>query len=292
MPLIAATMSDCGIRPATSAEAEFMQDYIRKSNNTAAQAAVNAARASTEATEGLNRGDSDGEDDDDSEGPSSGQVSKRNSLQLPNGVKNPQLFADEKTPTASSLLAMAQASQRPPTSSFPPQASIRRHPGQAEPTLSVPSQSPVGDVSNPLALVASTSISVRQLPQFPSIEEAVGGSSNSPHSVAAREVWRWFQDHLDALLDSVRSYRFDQFELHLRTFWFNLSGSHREIVHAPAVAGLMARADAMVYDVRFPAWRIDLVLIENHAGNSGAASFADAHADPNGFPWWPTTACQ
>lgn len=269
-----------------------MQDYIRKSNNTAAQAAVNAARASTEATEGLNRGDSDGEDDDDSEGPSSGQVSKRNSLQLPNGVKNPQLFADEKTPTASSLLAMAQASQRPPTSSFPPQASIRRHPGQAEPTLSVPSQSPVGDVSNPLALVASTSISVRQLPQFPSIEEAVGGSSNSPHSVAAREVWRWFQDHLDALLDSVRSYRFDQFELHLRTFWSNLSGSHREIVHAPAVAGLMARADAMVYDVRFPAWRIDLVLIENHAGNSGAASFADAHADPNGFPWWPTTACQ
>ncbi|EPS95356.1 hypothetical protein FOMPIDRAFT_1038544 [Fomitopsis schrenkii] len=238
----------CGIRPATSAEAEFMQDYIRKSNNTAAQAAVNAARASTEATEGLNRGDSDGEDDEDSEGPSSGQVSKRNSLQLANGVKNPQLFADEKTPTASSLLAMAQASQRPPTSSFPPQASIRRHPGQAEPTLSVPSQSPAGDMSNPLTLVASTSISVRQLPQFPSIEEAVGGSSNSPHSVAAREVWRWFQDHLDALLDSVRSYRFDQFELHLRTFWSNLSGSHREIVHAPAVAGLMARADAIVYD--------------------------------------------
>lgn len=68
--------------------------------------------------------------------------------------------------------------------------------------------------------------------------------------VAAREVWVWFQDHLDALLESMRSFRFDQFEMNIRTFWSNLSGSHREVVHAPAIAGLMARADAIVYDVR------------------------------------------
>jgi len=28
-----------------------------------------------------------------------------------------------------------------------------------------------------------------------------------------------------------------------------LNGVHREIVHAPAIAGLMAKADAIVYDV-------------------------------------------
>jgi len=65
-------------------------------------------------------------------------------------------------------------------------------------------------------------------------------------------VWGWFQDHLDALLDSVKSFRFDQFEMHLRTFWSSLGGNHREVVHAPAVAGLMAKADAIVYDVTFP----------------------------------------
>jgi regulatory factor X len=50
-------------------------------------------------------------------------------------------------------------------------------------------------------------------------------------------------------MESVRTFRFDQFEIHLRTFWAGLSGDHREVVHAPAVAGLMAKADAMVYDV-------------------------------------------
>jgi hypothetical protein len=67
--------------------------------------------------------------------------------------------------------------------------------------------------------------------------------------MAAREVWRWFEDHLDALLEATRAFRFDQFELHLRTFWAGLSGDHREVVHAPAVAGLMAKADALLYDV-------------------------------------------
>ena len=35
----------------------------------------------------------------------------------------------------------------------------------------------------------------------------------------------------------------------MRSFWNGLGGERKEIVHAPAVAGLMARADALVYDV-------------------------------------------
>lgn len=93
--------------------------------------------------------------------------------------------------------------------------------------------------------------SLRQLPAFPKIEEALGNAGSSPQGVAAREVWRWFEDHLDALLEATRAFRFDQFELHLRTFWASLTGDHREVVHAPAVAGLMAKADALLYDVSY-----------------------------------------
>ena len=111
------------------------------------------------------------------------------------------------------------------------------------------SQSPSS--TNPLSYPGSQHpLSVRQFPHFPAIDEAVGSNSTTPQGMAAREVWGWFQDHLDALLESVRSFRFDQFEMHLRTFWTNLNGNHREIVHAPAIAGLMAKADAIVYDVR------------------------------------------
>lgn len=78
--------------------------------------------------------------------------------------------------------------------------------------------------------------------------------------MAGREVWGWFQDHLDALLESIRSFRFDQFEMHLRTFWTNLVGHHREVVHAPAIAGLMAKADAIVYDV---GWQVIYEQISN-----------------------------
>lgn len=46
--------------------------------------------------------------------------------------------------------------------------------------------------------------------------------------------------------------------MHLRTFWSNLNGNHREVVHAPAIAGLMAKADAIVYDVS------TLCLISHH----------------------------
>lgn len=235
----------CGIRPATSAEAEWLQDYIQKSNNHAGQPSVNAQRLAQE-QESNNRSDerSDEDEDEDSEG-NSASGSKRNSLSLTGDSKTPAFSQDisDKTPTVATLLATAQAGQRP--GSFPPQASIRRHP-QSEPGIAVQSTSP--QTANSVPYGTQPHLSVRQIPHFPSIEEAVGASSTSQPSIAAREAWGWFQDHLDALLESVRAFRFDQFEMNLRTFWSNLSGNHREVVHAPAIAGLMAKADAIVYD--------------------------------------------
>lgn len=245
-------MIDCGIRPATSAEAEWLQDYIHKSNNNAGQPSVNAARLAHE-QEAANRSEerSDEDDDEDSEGVSSAIGSKRNSLTLSGDIKGAVFAQDlsDKTPTAATLLSQVQSAQRP-SGTFPPQASIRRHP-QQEPALSqsVQSHSPQPNNSPVPYLSSQQTLSVRQFPHFPSIEDAVGASSTH-HTILAREVWGWFQEHLDALLESVRSFRFDQFELHLRTFWTSLGGQHREIVHAPAIAGLMAKADAIVYDVR------------------------------------------
>lgn len=219
-----------------------MQDYIQKSNNNAAQASVNAARQA----EAANNERSDDDDDDGSE-PNSVSGSKRSSLLLQGDVK-PLSFDDlsDKTPTAATLLSQAQSVSRP-TGTFPPTASIRRFPTQ-ETNLSLSaSSSTVG----PTAYVSSPpSASVRQFANFPSIEDAVANST-SAHGMVAREVWNWFQDHLDALLESLKTYRVDQFEMHLRTFWTSLNGVHREIVHAPAIAGIMAKADAMVYDVCF-----------------------------------------
>ncbi|KAG6900962.1 hypothetical protein C0993_004399 [Termitomyces sp. T159_Od127] len=243
-------LTDCGIRPATSAEAEWLQDYIQKSNNTAGQHSVNAARHAQEQSETANRGEerSDDDDDDDSEGVNSALNSKRNSLALTGDIKG--VFANDlsdKTPTAATLLSHVQQAVQRPSGTFPPEASIRRHPNQ-EPALAVQASSPQrtnGQV--PPYFGSQQALSVRQLPHFPSIEDAVGASSTH-HTVLAREVWDWFQEHLDALLESMRSSRFDQFEMHLRTFWSRLVGQHREIVHAPAIAGLMAKADAIVYD--------------------------------------------
>ncbi|KJA30269.1 hypothetical protein HYPSUDRAFT_196507 [Hypholoma sublateritium FD-334 SS-4] len=238
----------CGIRPATSAEAEWLQDYIHKSNNNAAQASVNAARLSNDQSEsaGRNEDRSDEDDEDDSEGNNSASGSKRNSLTISGDIKGMGGFNDDlsdKTPTAATLLSQVQSAGRP-SGSFPSHASIRRHPQQENLTLQAHSP-PTASSSSYLS--PQQNMSVRHLPHFPSIEDAVANSTSS-HGMAAREVWGWFQDHLDALLESVRSFRFDQFEMHLRTFWINLNGVHREIVHAPAIAGLMARADAIVYD--------------------------------------------
>jgi regulatory factor X, other len=241
------TPIDCGIRPATSAEAEWLQDYIHKSNNTAAQSSVNAARLHDQLESGNRRSEdrSDEDEEDDSEGQNS-SGSKRNSLLLSRDVKNVVFTHDlsDKTPTAATLLSQVQSAQRP-SGTFPPHASIRRHPQESN--MALPAHSPSAPNSNSY-LAPQANLSVRQFPHFPSIEDAVANST-SAHGVAAREVWGWFQDHLDALLESVRSFRFDQFEMHLRTFWTNLNGHHREIVHAPAIAGLMGKADAIVYDV-------------------------------------------
>ncbi|KDR83733.1 hypothetical protein GALMADRAFT_236082 [Galerina marginata CBS 339.88] len=238
----------CGIRPATSAEAEWLQDYITKSNNNAAQASVNAARLSHDQSESANRSEdrSDEDDEDDSEGNNSVPGSKRNSLTLSGEIKHLAFTDDlsDKTPTAATLLSQVQSAGRP-TGTFPPHASIRRHP-QQEPNLALQAHSPPTPNSGSY-LSPQQNTSVRHLPHFPSIEDAVANSTSS-HGMAAREVWGWFQDHLDTLLESVRSFRFDQFEMNLRSFWSNLNGVHREIVHAPAIAGLMARADAIVYD--------------------------------------------
>lgn len=268
-------LTDCGIRPATSAEAEWLQDYIQKSNNHAGQPSVNAQRLAQE-QETNNRGEerSDEDDDEDSEGANSANASKRNSLSL-SEPKNPVFAPDgnDKTPTVAAILSQVQAGQRP--GSFPPQAPIRRHP-IGEPGITVQSTSPQS--SNAVPYAAQHPVSVRQFPHFPSIEEAVGANSTSPHSIAAREVWGWFQDHLDSLLESVRSFRFDQFEMHLRTFWSNLSGNHREVVHAPAIAGLMAKADAIVYDVCNDHHSI-IYSLTSPLGNLG--NFAFPNAIPN-----------
>jgi regulatory factor X len=278
-------LTDCGIRPATTAEAEFLQDYIQKSNNNAGQSSINAARLANEQAENTNRANEDGsgdDDDDDSEGNHSTAGSKRNSLVLSNEVKG-IVYADDlsdKTPTAATLLSQAQA-QRPGT--YPSQASIRRHPGQ-EPILGAHPAHPSQTLgSTPAFITGQTALSVRQFPHFPSIDEAVGAGSTSTHGIAGREVWNWFQDHLDALLESMRTFRFDQFEMHLRTFWSNLAGNHREVVHAPAIAGLMAKADAIVYDVRISLSLTQLfidVIFFSSLGNFGDSSFSNVVSHP------------
>ncbi|KAG9317287.1 hypothetical protein JVU11DRAFT_1483 [Chiua virens] len=234
----------CGIRPATSAEAEFLQDYIRKSNNNAGQSSINAARAAQESGDSANRGEerSDEDEDEDSEGSS---ASKRNSLVLSGDLKGSVTFEDisDKTPTAGSLLSQAQALAR--SNSYPSHTSIRRPP---EATISAQPTLTLGPNTDSQYVQPPQHISVRHMPHFPSIEEAIGANSTTAQCIAGREVWGWFQDHLDAVLESARAFRFDQFEMHLRGFWSTLTGTHREVVHAPAIAGLMAKADAIAYD--------------------------------------------
>ncbi|KAJ7913520.1 hypothetical protein B0H13DRAFT_1612524 [Mycena leptocephala] len=92
--------------------------------------------------------------------------------------------------------------------------------------------------------------SIRQLAHFPSIEEAMGVDPKSPLGIAAREVWGWFIDHLDSLLESARAFRFDEFEQRLRMFWSNLGTIHREVVHTPVIATLITKTDAIVYDAK------------------------------------------
>ena len=220
---------------------------------------------------GGSKGDDHSEDDDDDDGSegaaSGGSPSKRNSLTLSSsnangtqasvggGMKSPTLFAmdTDKTPTTNTLLSQAQAAAQRPN--FHAQATIRRHPGApGNDGMHQHASSSAGahgmQGGAPSYIGAPQQTFVRDLPHFPDIQEAIGSDSASAQGIAARDVWRWFEEHLNALLESVRTFRFDQFELQLRTFWSSLNGDHREVVHAPAVAGLMAKADAIVYNVR------------------------------------------
>ena len=284
---------DCGIRPSNAQEAEWLQEYIRKSHNLNQQNAGGEASATgagggtgpirSHSRSSREGGAHDSHSDDDEEGGGdspdgatagtgqSGTASKRSSLNIDQlkVVGGPSLGGlDDKTPTAANVLAAAQgAGPTASSSGFQQPAAIRRRSGvPGDPVFTVrPHQggplgqgpSPPGHSAGPQGLGgqppgpagAGGQYSIRNLPTFPKIEEALGNAGSSPQGVAAREVWRWFEDHLDALMESARTFRFDQFELHLRTFWASLNGDHREVVHAPAVAGLMAKADAILYDV-------------------------------------------
>ncbi|KAG8799319.1 hypothetical protein FRC17_007162, partial [Serendipita sp. 399] len=253
----------CGIRPSNTTEAEWLQDYIRKTNNVGNNNAGESgiARANSQSSRGSGHGGGDSDEDDEADSPDGQQSetpSKRNSLNLDSLKQSgTPIVIDDKTPTTSSVMAAAQniAPASMASSSGIQATSVRRRSAQPEPVFSgAPTPGPAGSVPNQFPgsqqapAQPSGSYSIRQLPTFPKIEEALGNAGSSPQGMAAREVWRWFEDHLDALLESTRALRFDQFEMHLRSFWSNLSGDHREVVHAPAVAGLMAKADALLYD--------------------------------------------
>jgi regulatory factor X, other len=164
----------------------------------------------------------------------------------------------DKTPTSNNLMASAQqAAAAAAVQRGSNYASIRRHAG------GMPDSSNMAIRPGPAAQTAQDQMygmhgqqrsSVRMLPGFPTVDEAIGSSSNSVQAQVAREVWGWFELHLDTLLDSIKSFKFEDFEKHVKQFWQNLAGDHREVVHAPAMAGLMSRADAMIYDVREIKW--------------------------------------
>ncbi|KAG9024169.1 hypothetical protein FRB95_012023 [Tulasnella sp. JGI-2019a] len=337
----------CGIRPASVAEAEFLQDFVRRTTNHSAIAASSrrgaaaVAAASAASRRGSSHSESgngsDEEEDDESENSSSGYHDSKDGiygysgfvpsggnthlgnlggggnlppLSLGGGLKSPTLFSmmDDKTPTTTTLLSMAQAQAQGlggmrsmhgmgmgsgSNGQFgPAQIRSRRgldsqsqgggsRPGTSGSGVSSASVSGLGGMpannGNNFGGRPSSGVSVRNLPNFPSIDEALGidvatvtasvaalnanagspssssgtdpaNTTTSPQHMAAIQVWRWFEDHLDALLDCVRTWRLDQFEAQVRTFWGSLSGDYREVVHAPAVAGLMVKADAIVYD--------------------------------------------
>jgi regulatory factor X len=254
----------------------FLQEFIRKSNQQA-QLAMSMRAASSSQSGSDARSEEDEEDDESDAPPPSRGASLHLGVETRSGASS---SLDDKTPTTNTLLSAAQGSRKP-TDGFTP-AQIRNRKGTtADDTAKSPSTS-IGKDAAPY-VASHPHVSVRQLPNFPNIEEALGANASaaSPQNIAAREVWRWFEAHLDGLMDSVRTFRFDQFEIHLRTFWAGLSGDHREVVHAPAVAGLMAKADAMVYDVSQSFVQLNFCLTP-HTGNFGDTPLAGlgSHSAP------------
>lgn len=90
---------------------------------------------------------------------------------------------------------------------------------------------------------------VDQAIPFPNVDEALNQPSASDLDARqAREFWNMYLEHSRSLLDSVKSYRFDQFELNLRNFWAGLDAPSRESVGHPVLMSLVYRADAVLYD--------------------------------------------
>ncbi|KAH9808995.1 hypothetical protein DFH28DRAFT_594399 [Melampsora americana] len=84
---------------------------------------------------------------------------------------------------------------------------------------------------------------------FPNVEEVLSQSNAGDLDAGhAREFWNLYLEHSRSLLESVKSYRFDQFELNLRNFWAGLDAPSRESVGHSVMMSLVYRADAVLYD--------------------------------------------
>lgn len=89
---------------------------------------------------------------------------------------------------------------------------------------------------------------VTLLPGFPHLSEAGPLPANTVPGQAARSVWAKFTVHMEALLDSVKALKLDQFEMRLRSFWAGFSPEEKDVCHSPSLAGIVARAETIVFD--------------------------------------------
>ncbi|KAI5481142.1 hypothetical protein MNV49_005577 [Pseudohyphozyma bogoriensis] len=99
-------------------------------------------------------------------------------------------------------------------------------------------------------MVAPPPSRVSQLVGFPSVGEVLGVDLSGGSAVdeeVARKVWESFGEHCGKLVESVRNYRFDQFEIHMRNWWSSLTYQQKDVVQHPTISQLIYRADAVVY---------------------------------------------
>lgn len=114
---------------------------------------------------------------------------------------------------------------------------------QSRPRRTNPSASAGAMLAPPLSRANSSSsskqnfqpASVTFLPGFPNLGEAGPLPPNTLPGQAARSVWSRFVGHMEALLDSIRALRLDQFEANLRGFWMTLSPDEKEVCHSPSL---------------------------------------------------------
>lgn len=187
---------DCGIRPSTASEAEFLQDFINRTNNARNQNAN--SRPTSQSGRSSSANEDDSPDDDDDEGNDSSHGGHHTSSGLPHlslrsgqngGRRSPVYFSmtDDKTPTVGGFnAAQAQALNN---TGVPSYTSLRRRAADGIVTSNVtyPSRSG-GAGTGPNAFSAQggggtlrPGQSVRQLRGFPDIEEAIGQGQLDPH---------------------------------------------------------------------------------------------------------------